>query len=400
MMETIIIRNPHHTTINTVFLPPVSTDDLPLNASAELLLSIRLTRSFPALRDTLTSLKELGTSAAALVVDLFATDAIDIAKQFGIPAYLFHVISTYELSLSVLLPKLDESCTSEYRDMVDPITLPGSIVLSPEDLPDSLKERNSEVHKWAIYWCNKFLEADGVMVNSFLELELEAVKDLERRLPGVPPVYPVATLIRTGTKAESDAGSECVKWLNDQPPKSVLFVSFEVSLGGENPSRKRRRRIFEHSKLVKDPLDYLPEGFLERTKGRGLVVVSWAPQIQVLSHRSTGGFVTHCGWNSILESAAFGVPLIAWPLCFEHRMNAVFLTDGLKGAIRVKPNENGIVGREQIAELVQRLMEGEQGNQIRKRMIDVKIAAGNASSPEGSSTKALAQVIQQWINWK
>ncbi|KAL0456447.1 UNVERIFIED_CONTAM: UDP-glycosyltransferase 72B3 [Sesamum latifolium] len=60
------------TTINTVFLPPVPTGDLPENASAELLLSVRLTRSFPALRDTLTSLKELGTSAAALVVDLFA----------------------------------------------------------------------------------------------------------------------------------------------------------------------------------------------------------------------------------------------------------------------------------------------------------------------------------------
>ncbi|KAL0388028.1 UNVERIFIED_CONTAM: Hydroquinone glucosyltransferase [Sesamum radiatum] len=387
----------HNCTVTLIILDDVSTHDLPENATAELLVSIRLTRSFPALRDTLTSLKELGTSAAALVVDLFAIDAIDIAKQFGIPAYLFHVIATYELSLSVLLPKLDESCTSEYRDMVDPITLPGSIVLSPEDLPDSLKERNSEVHKWAIDWCNKFLGADGVMVNSFLELELEAFKDLERRLPGVPPVYPVGPLIRTGTEAESDAGSECVKWLNDQPPKSVLFVSFgsggtsvqqfkELALGLEmcgqrflwvvrTPQESAADAYLNTQSTVKDPLDYLPEG-------------------------STGGFVTHCGWNSILESAAFGVPLIAWPLCFEHRMNAVFLTDGLKGAIRVKPNENGVVGREQIAELVQRLMEGEDGNQIRKRMTDVKIAAGNALSPEGSSTKALAHVVQQWINWK
>ncbi|KAL0455954.1 UNVERIFIED_CONTAM: Hydroquinone glucosyltransferase [Sesamum latifolium] len=81
-------------------------------------------------------------------------------------------------------------------------------------------------------------------------------------------------------------------------------------------------------------------------------------------------------------------------------MNAVFLTDGLKAAIRVKENENGVVGREQIAELVKRLMEGEEGNQIRKRMSNVKIAAGNALSQEGSSTKALAHVVQQWINSK
>ncbi|KAL2231195.1 hydroquinone glucosyltransferase-like [Sesamum indicum] len=411
------------TTINTVFLPPASTDDLPENARVELLVSVRLTRSFPALRDTLTSLKQLGTPATALVVDLFAIDAIDIAKQFEIPAYLFHVIATNELSLSVLMPKLDESCTSEYRDMEEPITLPGSIVLSPEDLPDSMKERNSEVHKWALDWCNKFLEADGVMVNSFLELELEAFKDLEQRRPDVPPVYPVGPLIRTGTEAESDRGSECVKWLNDQPPKSVLFVSFgsggtlsveqfnELALGLEmsghrflwvvrTPQENIADAYLNSQSIVKDPLDFLPDGFLERTKGRGLVVASWAPQIQVLSHRSTGGFVTHCGWNSILESAVFGVPMIAWPLCFEHRMNAVFLTDGLKGAIRVKENENGVVGREQIAQLMKRLMQGEEGKQIRNRMNDVKIAAGNALSQEGSSTQALAHVVQQWINWK
>ncbi|KAL0455945.1 UNVERIFIED_CONTAM: UDP-glycosyltransferase 72B1 [Sesamum latifolium] len=93
------------TSIDTVFLPPVSTDDLPKNLRVESLLSVRLTRSFPALCNTLTSLKELGTPAVALVVDLFAIDAIDIAKQFGIPTYIFHAIATYEMSLCVMLPK-------------------------------------------------------------------------------------------------------------------------------------------------------------------------------------------------------------------------------------------------------------------------------------------------------
>ncbi|KAL0455944.1 UNVERIFIED_CONTAM: Hydroquinone glucosyltransferase [Sesamum latifolium] len=130
-----------------------------------------------------------------------------------------------------------ESCgTSESREISGPITLPGSIALSPEDFPDLMKEKNSEAHESLMDWYKKFREADGVIVNSFLELELQAFKDLERRRP---------------------------------------------------------------------------EGFLERTKGRGLVVASWAPQIQVLSNGSTGGLVTHCGWNSILESAVFGVPLIA-----------------------------------------------------------------------------------------
>ncbi|EMS63886.1 UDP-glycosyltransferase 72B2 [Triticum urartu] len=63
-----------------------------------------------------------------------------------------------------------------------------------------------------------------------------------------------------------------------------------------------------------NPLAWLPEGFLERTKDKGLAVAAWAPQVRVLSHPATAVFVSHCGWNSALESVAAGVPMVAWPL--------------------------------------------------------------------------------------
>ncbi|GFP83141.1 hydroquinone glucosyltransferase [Phtheirospermum japonicum] len=238
----------------------------------------------------------------------------------------------------------------------------------------------------------------------------------------MPPVYPVGPLIRTGPEAESDQGPEILKWLNDQPQKSVIYVSFgsggtlsleqitELALGLEMSGHKflwvvrspqenaAAAYLNTPENIMNDPLHYLPQGFLERTKNRGLVVALWAPQIQILGHGSTSGFLTHCGWNSILESAVFGVPLIAWPLCFEHKMNAVFLRDGLKAAIRVKGNENGVVESGHVSEVVKQLMEGEEGKIIRERMMDVKIAAGNALSQEGSSSKALAQVVQKWIS--
>ena len=112
----------------------------------------------------------------------------------------------------------------------------------------------------------------------------------------------------------------------------------------------------------------LPEGFESRTKDRGLVVASWAPQIPVLSHPSTGGFISHCGWNSTLESISHGVPIICWPLFAEQRMNRLLLVNELKAGIAAKMRRDGFVGREEVERAVRQLMEGEQGRRLRARM--------------------------------
>ncbi|KAE9460188.1 hypothetical protein C3L33_07887, partial [Rhododendron williamsianum] len=138
--------------------------------------------------------------------------------------------------------------------------------------------------------------------------------------------------------------------------------------------------------------------FVDRTKGYGLLVPSWAPQAQILSHRSTGGFLTHCGWNSTLESVVHGVPLIVWPLYAEQKMNAVILTEDVKVALRPKVGENGIVGRVEIAKVVKGLMEGEEGKQVRARMRDLKDAAKRVLSADGSLTRSLSELAQKWKN--
>ncbi|GLT53671.1 hypothetical protein SLA2020_269280 [Shorea laevis] len=154
------------------------------------------------------------------------------------------------------------------------------------------------------------------------------------------------------------------------------------------------------SKAIMSPFDFLPDGFLERTKGVGLVVPSWAPQVQVLKHGSTGGFLTHCGWNSTLESIVHGVPLIAWPLYAEQRMNSVLLADDLKVALRVKVNDKGLVGREDIANYARGVIEGEEGKLLKRKMKEVKNAAERALSQDGSSTKSLAEVARIWKSHK
>lgn len=132
------------------------------------------------------------------------------------------------------------------------------------------------------------------------------------------------------------------------------------------------------------------------TKGAGLLVPNWAPQVEILSHGSTGEFLSHCGWSSVLETIVHGVPLIAWPLFAEQKMNAVLVADDLKVGLRVKVNEKRLFGHQDIAKYAREVIEGEEGELIRERMKKLKETARSSVSDEGSSTKSLEEVVQIW----
>ncbi|XP_051136983.1 hydroquinone glucosyltransferase-like [Andrographis paniculata] len=146
-----------------------------------------------------------------------------------------------------------------------------------------------------------------------------------------------------------------------------------------------------------DPGEYFPASFMERVKsGKGFVVANWVPQVEVLRHAAVGGFLTHCGWNSTLESLVYGgVPLIAWPLFGDQKMNAALLSEGLRVAVRVREDENGVVDGDQIAKLVSKVMEGAEGAELRRRARELKEAAGAAMGEDGSCNKAVADLAKR-----
>ncbi|XP_050120912.1 hydroquinone glucosyltransferase-like [Malus sylvestris] len=378
-------------------------------------ITLTLTRSLSALRDSLKVLNE-STHLFAFVVDVFGVEAFDVANEFHLSPYIFFSVNVMGLWLLFHLPHLDETTSCEYRDLPELVLLPGCVPIQGGYFLDPVQDRSNPVYKGVVHIFKKCWSAVGIMVNSFADLEPGAFKAFKEKGAGLclPPVYPIGPIIKTTDGLDAN---KCLRWLDKQPYGSVLFVSFgsggtlsqeqlnELALGLElsghrfiwvvkSPNETANNASYFTVKVWENPSEFLPNGFLERTKDVGLVVSSWAPQVQVLSHGLTRGFLTHCGWNSVLESIVHGVPLIAWPLYSEQRMNKVLLVDGLKVAFGVKVDEKGIVGCQGIAKYVRDIIEGDEGKLLRKKMEGYKEEAKLVWAEEGSSAKSLAEVAQ------
>jgi hypothetical protein len=169
----------------------------------------------------------------------------------------------------------------------------------------------------------------------------------------------------------------------------------EIAIGLEKSEQRFLwvvRSDLNSEKLSLDEL--LPEGFLERTKGKGMVVRNWAPQGAILSHDSIGGFVTHCGWNSVLEAICEGVPMVTWPLYAEQRLNKFILVDEMKVALKLNESKDGFVSRTELENRIKELMDSDKGKEIRKRIFNMKISAKEAREEGGSSHVALNKLVE------
>jgi hypothetical protein len=140
--------------------------------------------------------------------------------------------------------------------------------------------------------------------------------------------------------------------------------------------------------------DVFPEGFLERIRGRGMIC-GWAPQVEVLAHKAIGGFVSHCGWNSILESLWYGVPIVTWPLYAEQQLNAFRMVKELGLAVEMRldsRSDNGdLVTADEIARAVRCVMDGD--SEIRKKVKEMAEISRKSLMDGGSSFISIGQFI-------
>ncbi|OMO85165.1 UDP-glucuronosyl/UDP-glucosyltransferase [Corchorus olitorius] len=282
--------------ISTIFLPPVSFDDLPHNVDVETKIVLSLVRSVPALKHSLKVLLE-STRLVAVVVDLFGIEPVsDICKELGIiMPYIFFPTSAMMLQLLFHMPKFDQTFSCEsFSDLVEPLELPGCVPLHGRDVPDPLRDKNCMAYEGTVQLGRCYSMAAGIMVNSFVELQQSAFKALMMNQGQIPAVYPVGPLVQTGSSngGVNESNNCCLKWLNEQPDGSVVYVSFgsggtlsnrqmnELAMGLEmsgqrflwvvkSPNDKAKNATFFSVESVDDddPVHFLPNGFLERTKG-------------------------------------------------------------------------------------------------------------------------------------
>ena len=385
--------------------------------------------AFEIVRNNNTNLRKflqsqsLSCLVSAVILDFFCYSALDVTKSLNIPTYFYFPTNASALALFLNFPEFDKIASDSFRNLgTTPFEIPGLFSVPASSMLEPMLDRGVSYDEFVNMGAH-LARSDGIIINTFESLESKAVKALRDGtcLPGtpVPPIYCIGPLI--ADRGESNIGgekNECLSWLDSQPSRSVVYLGFgsggvfnkeqtrEIAIGLERSGVKflwvvRATLSADEAKRFQPPSEpdldsILPDGFLERTKDRGLIVKSWAPQIEVLGHDAVGGFVTHCGWNSSLEAVCAGVPMVAWPLYAEQRFNKILLVEEIGVALPMDESEDWFVKSDEIERRVKQIIGSEEGDVVRKRVSDLSHEAKAALGEGGSSKVALAKLVESW----
>ncbi|XP_028791162.1 anthocyanidin 3-O-glucosyltransferase 2-like [Neltuma alba] len=412
--------------LHFVLLPPLPdpTNSHSLHPSA--VLDSRIQDQKPNVRDAVSKLKSdpYSPRLAGFIVDVFCTAMIDVATEFGVPTIVFFTSGAAFLRFKLHTHTLweQEKVDTTAFDLVDS----GSEFAIPSfvnRVPVSVFPGISLDRQWKLFFFNhtsRMKKAKGIIVNTFEELESHAVRSFSKSDFTIYPVGPI--LSGRGDKRTVPKGSDVMQWLDDQPPSSVLFLCFgSRGCFEEEDQVTEIARALETSGVpfvwslrkpppegsMEPPSDYseleqlslFPEGFLERTCENGRVI-GWAPQAQILAHRAIGGFVSHCGWNSILESVYYGVPIATWPLAAEQQLNAFQLVRELKLGVEIcldyRRGWSSVVSAGRIEKGIKEVMQKE--SEVRKKVKLMSEMSKRALMEGGSSYSCLGRFIDDVLN--
>ncbi|XP_034893874.1 7-deoxyloganetin glucosyltransferase-like isoform X2 [Populus alba] len=341
-----------------------------------------------------------------LVSDVFLRFTITAAEELGLPIVMLVTMSACGYMGFKQLHDLKEKGFLPLKEGIPgmkPLQLkdfPYTRTIDPDDFPFNFVMRAAEAS----------VKAHAIDIHTFDALEQDVLDGLSTIFPRVYSIGPLQLLLnQIQQDGLSSVGynlwkedSECLQWLDTKEPKSVVYVNFgsiavmtaeqlvEFAMGLANSEISFLWII--RPDLVTGESAILPSEFQVETQNRGFVT-SWCPQEEVLNHPSVGGFLTHTGWNSIIESLCAGVPVICWPLFADQPINCSYAC--IEWGVGMEIDNN--VRRDEVETLIRNLMGGEECKKMREKAKHWRKVAEEATVPNGSSSINLDKFINEML---
>jgi len=376
-------------------------------------------RGSQALTELVMSSANEGHPFTGLVYTILLPWAADVASGLHLPSALLWIQPATVLDIFY-------NYFNGYGDVIrnsnnDPsclVELPGLPLLTSRDMPSFLLASNT--YTFLLPAFQEQLEAlekeskPRILVNTFDALEPEAIRAIEKyNLIGIGPLIPSAFLDGKdpsdtcfGGDLFKSSNDHYIEWLNSKPKSSVIYVSFGSLLVLAKRQMEEIARVMldcgrpflwvirakENGEEEKEE-DKL--SCREELEEKGMIV-PWCSQVEVLSHPSLGCFVTHCGWNSTLESLVSGVPVVAFPQWADQGTNAKLIQDVWKTGVRVTANEDGIVESDEIKRCLELVIGGgEKEEEMRRNAKKWRDLAREATKEGGSSYENLKSFVDE-----
>ncbi|KAI3422852.1 Protein kinase domain-containing protein [Psidium guajava] len=345
------------------------------------------------------AVREAGSKVSLLLTDgLVALVACEMAEKMHVPWVAFWAGAPYSLTMHVHadhILRLRRNAPDEDKTLD---TIPGLSVMRMSDLPEELvKAPDTSMMCRMVHEVGHVLRrAAAVAVISYAEFDPEPLTaDLRSKF---------SVLLHLGCLTPSPPAPDktgCLTWLDSQGPQTVVYISFG-SGALTNPKPDEITALAEALESTRTPFLWslndqlkarcLPGGFEERTSVHGKIV-PWAPQKEVLSHPSCGAFVMQCGYNSVFESVAGGVPMICRPVAVDQMMTARAVEEVWGIGIGV---ERRVITKSGMVRALEVVLRSEEGKEMRKKVGEFRQRLRAAVGPEGRAEadfKTLAELI-------
>ncbi|XP_010426107.1 PREDICTED: UDP-glycosyltransferase 76E6-like [Camelina sativa] len=343
-------------------------------------------------------LLQQGSDIACIIYDEFMYFCGAAAKKFNLPSVIFSTQSATNYVSRFVLSKINADKFSV--DMEDPGMQEKMVEnlyppLRYKDLPTSGLGPLDHLFEVCREAANK-RTACAVIINTVSCLESSSLSWLEQEIE--IPMYHIGPLHMTASPPSRllEEDRSCIEWLNKQKPRSVIYISLGsiFDMGTKEVSEMAWGLCDSNQPflwVIRDASESLPEEVSTMVSERGGYIVKWAPQIEVLGHPAVGGFWSHCGWNSTLESIAEGVPMICRPFHGEQKLNAMYIESVWRIGFQV---EGSKVDRGEVDRAVKRLIVDEESAGMEERALVLKKKLKASVKSGGTSYNALDELVK------